>query len=493
MSDSATAAAEHHPVETLDVAPVNDAAARQKQSLYKKREKIYPKLVHGRFRKVKWIGLVIMLGIYYILPWLRWDRGPGAPDQAVLLDLPERKFYFFFIEVWPQEVYLLTGLLILAALVLFLVTALFGRVWCGYACPQTVWTDLFIFVERAFEGDRSARIRLDKHHMSFDKIWRKGGKHLTWLLIAVATGGAWVFYFADAPTLMGELLTFDAPVVAYAFIGILTFTTYWLGGSMREQVCTYMCPWPRIQGALFDDESLLVTYREQRGEPRGPLRKGKPSEAHGDCIDCKQCVAVCPMGIDIRNGPQLECITCALCIDACDSVMDKIGKPRGLIAYDSYVNAEQAAKGEERSIRLIRPRTILYAVLILLVSALLLLGLVDRGKLELNVLHDRNPLFVTLSDGEIRNGYTLKVINKEAEQRTFQLSVEGLEGAEITMLGDETPSALTVPAGEVLAYRVFVAAPRAAIGGEVKDITFVLRDPDGKAVTAPDVFRGPRN
>ena len=285
------------------------------------------------------------LGVYYITPWIRWDRGPSAPDQAVLIDFPGRRFYFFFIEIWPQEVYYLTGLLILAAIGLFLVTSVAGRVWCGYTCPQTVWTDLFIFVERLIQGDRAARIRLDKAPWSGNKVLRKAATHVSWLVIAAGTGGAWVFYFADAPTLAVELATFSAPAVAYITIAVLTFTTYLLGGFAREQVCTYMCPWPRIQGGLLDEESLVITYHDDRGEPRGARKKGTEATGLGDCVACNQCVAVCPMGIDIRDGQQLECITCALCIDACNTVMDKVGLPPNLISYDTLANVERVRSG----------------------------------------------------------------------------------------------------------------------------------------------------
>ncbi|GAB5469951.1 MAG: cytochrome c oxidase accessory protein CcoG [Rhodospirillales bacterium] len=477
------------PVETLDVEAVNSKEKRD--PLYKKRVKIYPKLAHGRFRQIKWIVLLVTLGFYYLLPWIRWDRGPGQPDQAVLLDLPTRRFYFFWLEIWPQEVYFLTGLLILGALALFLVTALAGRVWCGYTCPQTVWTDLFIHVEEIIEGDRSARMRLDKKPWTFDKIWRKTAKHAVWILISIATGGAWVFYFADAPTLMGDLLVFDAPVVAYAFIGGLTFTTYWLGGHMREQVCTYMCPWPRIQAALFDEESLVVTYRDYRGEPRGPLRKNQPDQLRGDCIDCNQCVAVCPMGIDIRDGLQLECISCALCIDACDAVMDKIHKPRGLIAYDTLPGVEAAAKGQSSKLRLLRPRTLLYGGLIVVVAILMIVGLASRTSLDLNLLPDRNPLFVTLSNGDIRNGYTLKIINKSDRAERYSLSVQGLPGAEVSVLGETGPAEVDAPRDHVQAVRLFIAVPSGGLSAASTDIDLVLTDSSGQANTVETVFRGP--
>ncbi len=323
-------------VEAHDVAAVNRAADRQ---LYAARQKIYPRLAHGRFRAVKWIVMAVALAIYYGLPWLRWDRGPDLPDQAVLLDMAHNRFFFFFLEIWPQEFYFVTGLLVLAALTLFLVTSIAGRVWCGYACPQTVWTDLMVAVERLWQGDRNARIRLDKEPWSIRKIFLKAMTHVSWLLIGLVTGGALVFYFRDAPTLAAELATGTAPAIAYLFLGIFAATTYLLGGIAREQVCIYMCPWPRIQGAMTDSHTLLVSYRTERGEPRGPARKGADGlvdwSTRGDCIDCKACVVVCPTGIDIRDGSQLECIQCALCIDACNEIMDKIKRPRGLIAYDT--------------------------------------------------------------------------------------------------------------------------------------------------------------
>ncbi len=288
--------------------------------LYAAREPIFPRRVSGKFRTLKWWIMAVTLGIYYITPWIRWDRGPNLPDQAVLVDLANRRFYFFFIEIWPHEFYFVAGLLIMAGLGLFLFTAALGRVWCGYTCPQTVWTDLFILVERWIEGDRNARVRLWNAPWTASKIRLRAIKFAVWLLIAVATGGAWIFYFADAPTLLRQFVTFQAPPVAYITVGILTATTFVFGGFMREQVCIYMCPWPRIQAAMMDESTITVAYRDWRGEPRGKHQKHSDA-AHGDCIDCNACVNVCPTGIDIRDGQQLACITCALCIDACDDVM----------------------------------------------------------------------------------------------------------------------------------------------------------------------------
>ena len=399
-------------------------------------KKSIPKRRTARFRTVKWIVMAVTLGIYYLLPWVRWDRGPYLPDQAVLLDLPARRFYFFFLEIWPQEFYYVTGLLVLAALVLFLITSIAGRVWCGYACPQTVWTDLMIAVERFWQGDRNARLKLDKHLWSFETLWKKAATHSSWLLIAVATGGAWVFYFADAPTLAYQFLTFQAPMAAYLFVGIFTATTYGLGGIAREQVCNYMCPWPRIQGAMFDRDSLLISYRDWRGEPRGAHKSGQSWEGRGDCVDCRQCVAVCPVGIDIRNGLQMECIQCALCIDACNEIMDKVGRPRALIAYDTLHNLEEGEVDAE-PIRLLRPRVILYATAIAVVGLIMLVALVMRPDLEVNVLQDRNPLYVRLSGGGVRNGYTVKLANRLYLPRALKVSVESLPGAKLDIIGHE--------------------------------------------------------
>ncbi len=455
--------------------------SEKNRPLYESRVKVYPKLVHGTFRKLKWLVMALTLTIYYVTPWLRWERGPGLPDQAVLLDFPARRFYFFFLEIWPQEFYYVTGLLILAALGLFLVTSVAGRVWCGYTCPQTVWTDLFIYVERFFEGERAARIRLDKSSWSLAKVARKTGKHLTWIVIALATGGAWVFYFADAPTLATDLATLEAPAIAYLFIGLFALTTYTLGGIAREQVCIYMCPWPRIQGAMFDEESLLVSYKDDRGEKRGPHKKGTSWEGRGDCIDCGQCVAACPMGIDIRDGMQLECIQCALCIDACDEIMGKIGRPKGLIAYETVAKQEAKAKGQHEMHRFVRSRTLLYAGVLGLVGLIMLGVWLNRTTLEVNVLRDRNPPFVTLSSGGVRNGFAVKILNKLHEPRTFSLAARGLAGATLRIVGleDQAAPRVEVATDALRELRVLVTVPAsdlAKLKGGAVDFDIVVRD-----------------
>jgi cytochrome c oxidase accessory protein FixG len=474
-------------VHRIDARATNSAALRRD---YVARVPIYPKLVNGQFRLLKWVGMAAMLGLYYALPWVRWDRGPNAPDQAVLVDLVRERFYFFWIEIWPQEVYYLTGLLILASLFLFFVTALFGRVWCGYACPQTVWTDLYIMVERLVEGDRNERIRLDKSPWTLDKLGRKSAKHAIWLLIAAATGGAWIFYFHDAPTLAANLFKGTADATAYLFLGILTFATYWFAGHMREQVCTYMCPWPRIQAALIDRETLMVTYRTDRGEPRGPHKKGQPWEGRGHCIDCNQCVAACPMGIDIRDGEQLECINCALCIDACDAVMKRVGLPTGLIAYDTPQNIERRTKCERPHFTFVRPRVILYAAALVAVAAVMLFGLSTRATIDLNVLRDRNPNFVQLSDGSVRNAYTVKVMNRAAKARDFSLAIEGLQGFSVKIIGFEDvklPVKVAVDADRLRTLRVLLTVPGERLSAKSLPVVFTVSG-DGEIRTNATMF-----
>lgn len=458
------------------VAAVNSVEARK---LYEKRQPIYPKSVHGTFRSIKWAMVIVLLAIYYIVPWIRWDRGPHRPDQAVLVDFAASRFYFGPLELWPQEIYYVTGLLILSALALFLFTALFGRVWCGYACPQTVWTDLYLFVERRIEGDRNAQLRLAKAPWTFSKLGKKVVKHTIWLIIAAATGGAWVFYFGDAPTLFREIVTGAASPVIYFFVGLLTFTTYSLAGTMREQVCTYMCPWPRIQAAMIDEHSLQVTYRGERGEPRGPHKKGATWEGRGDCVDCTQCVAVCPMGIDIRQGLQLECINCGLCVDACDEVMARVDRPRGLIDYYNAIDAEKTPAGEKPRIPFIRPRTIAYAVLIVAISGLMTWGLFHRPTIAMEIIRDRNPTFVRMSDGSVRNGYTVKILNMR-DSRDIFVKIEG--GSRMTLkasgarIVDDT-ALIHASADSVTVAHIFVTAPSASIAPAPDKISFVAADP----------------
>ncbi|MBL4612184.1 MAG: cytochrome c oxidase accessory protein CcoG [Emcibacter sp.] len=485
----------HEKVERATVEAVNKAEHR---SLYASQKKIHPKRAKGTFRTIKWWVMIVTLSVYYFSPWIRWNRGPGIPDQAILVDITNSRFYFFFIEIWPQEVYYITGLLILSSIGLFLVTSTAGRIWCGYTCPQTVWVDLFLVVERFFEGERNARIKLDKAKWSSGKFFKKLAKHITWLIIAVLTGGAWVFYMNDAPTLLHQLVAFDAPLTTYFWIMILTFTTYLLGGFAREQVCTYMCPWPRIQGVMMDEDTLSVMYRYDRGEPRGPHKKNEPWDDRGDCIQCRQCVVVCPTGIDIRDGMQLECIQCSLCIDACDSVMEQIGRPKGLIAYDSLANFERRAQNKPTKLHIIRPRTILYSIFMVVVGGAILYGLTHRSDLEVNILRDRNPLFVQLSSGDIRNGYTIKLLNKTHDIRKFSLNVSGLEDYDIRVEGVLEKTATGLPVVEVdrdrlRSVKVYLSVPRTDLTSHSMDITITATDLDGNSVSDNDTtFKGPK-
>lgn len=440
------------------------------------RQSVFPKAVDGPFRRFKWLVMVVALAIYYITPWLRWDRGPFSPHQAVLIDLAHRRFYMFQIEIWPHEFYYVAGLLIMAGIGLFLVTSAVGRAWCGYACPQTVWTDLFVHVERFIDGDRNAQIKLEAAPWSVGKIGRRVIKHAIWLAIAVLTGGAWIFYFADAPTLARDLAAGTAPDAAFATIGVLTFTTYVLGGLMREQVCIYMCPWPRIQSAMLDEQSLMVTYKAWRGEPRSHGVKRQAVEiadmtlpATGDCIDCNACVAVCPTGIDIREGPQIGCITCGLCIDACDKVMARVGHPAKLIGYTSVADTAIAVGGGTPLSplrRLLRPRTLLYLLVWSGIGVGMLFSLGTRSRLDLSVIPDRNPQWVRLADGSIRDAYTVKLRNMEDRPRDVEVRVSGLPGERLwSEAGSRTTASdrvqLHLDADQVVETRLYVAAPRA--------------------------------
>ncbi len=472
--------------------------------LYQAREPIFPRRVSGTFRNLKWAIMALALAIYYISPWIRWDRGPNLPDQAVLVDIANRRFFFFMVEIWPHEFYFIAGLLIMAGLGLFLFTSAYGRVWCGYACPQTVWTDLFIQTERWIEGDRNARLRLWNAKWDARKWRLRLTKWLVWLLIAVLTGGAWVFYFTDAPTLLGNLLRGTAHPVAYTTIAILTATTFVFGGFMREQICIYACPWPRIQAAMMDESTLTVAYRDWRGEPRGKLHKGEETRSDGglkgDCIDCMACVNVCPMGIDIRDGQQLECITCALCIDACDEVMDKIGKPRGLIDYMALQDetAERAGQAPKPLLRhVLRPRTLLYFTLWAGIGVALVVALFLRSPFDLNVTPVRNPLFVTMSDGSIRNTYEMRLRNKGGNAHDYRIAVTDASGAVVDdvvlALEGVAGATMQVPADTTHTQRLYLtAAPDAALSrSERSDITLWVEDlTDQSRVSVGTIFHG---
>ncbi|MBI3515395.1 MAG: cytochrome c oxidase accessory protein CcoG [Proteobacteria bacterium] len=440
--------------------PLDDAPVA---SWVQVREPVVPKAVRGRIRTAKWAVMAVLMAIYYGAPWLRWDRGPYAPDQAILIDLPGSKAYFFLFEIWPQEIYVLTGVLIMMAVGLFLITALLGRAWCGWACPQTVWTDLYMLVERLIEGDRTQRLRLARTPWGPRKLALRLATHSAWIAIAALTGGAWVLYFADAPTVVREVVTLEASSGVWATIGLLTGSTYLLAGWARENVCTFMCPYARFQGAMMDRDSLVVSYRPQRGEPRGKHRSGESWDGRGHCVDCRQCVEVCPTGVDIRDGLQFGCISCGLCIDACHGIMKRLGLPTDLIGYDTERNLAAPA-GTPPRWRLLRPRTVIYAVMYAAIGLGVLAVMLTRSTLEMSALPDRNPLFVRLSDAAIRNTLTLKILNKSNLPRQVTIVLVGLPEAQLSMLGrDDTTVALKPDA--VATVRAFVTLPGAAWHG----------------------------
>jgi cytochrome c oxidase accessory protein FixG len=371
-------------------------------------------------------------------------------------------------------------------------------VWCGFACPQTVWTDLFMLVERLIEGDRNDRMRLDRAPMSASKAARKGLKHAVWLAIAAATGGAWVFYYVDAPTTLVKIFSGEASLEVYFCVGLLTATTYLLAGWAREQVCTYMCPWPRFQAAMLDEQSVIVTYQKWRGEPRGKHKAGASWDGRGDCVDCNLCVAVCPTGIDIRDGQQIECIGCGLCVDACNQTMDKVGRPRGLIRWDTLASQQAKERGAGGvAWRPVRPRTLLYAMLLVVVAAVIAGAFYLRTDTDLTIQRDRSPNFVRLSNGDIRNSYAVKILNKSRDERRLQLAVGGLPGAVLGFVGADLDASggatrLLVHPDSVGTFRVFLTVPAAAAPTGSKSIEFVVRDEAGRDHASHDaVFVGP--
>jgi cytochrome c oxidase accessory protein FixG len=466
------------------------------QQFYNARVRVYPKAVQGVARQVKWAVLVACLSIYYVVPWLRWDRGPGFPDQMILLDLPHRRFYFAGLVLWPQDIYVLAGGLIGGAIVLFLVTSLFGRLWCGYSCPQTVWTDLFMWVERRIEGDRNQRMHRDQGPLTLDKAWRKGAKHAVWLAVAFWTGGAWTMYYVDAPTAVRAFWTGTASFQLYGFTFLFTLSTYVLGGWAREQVCTYMCPWPRFQSAMLDEQTLTVTYQKWRGEPRGHGKRDAAHRGLGDCVDCGACVQACPTGIDIRDGIQLECINCGLCVDACNEIMERTGQPKWLIKWDTLARQTARAAGRLEALRLLRPRTMVYATVLVLVASAMLTALALRPRQELFAQHDRAPLFVIEPDGSVRDGYTVAVSNKTLQQTTFELRADGLPGAALRLAegGAANTAALTlvVPPDSVGTFRVLLYGRPHGIEAAEAPVDFVLTQAASGARTVyRSMFLGP--
>lgn len=408
---------------------------KQHGELYQNRIEIFPRSVKGRFRNLKYAILALAYGVYFLLPWLRWERSSG-PDQAVLFDIVHRRFYIFDLTVYAQDIFWLAGLLVIAAFLLFFVTGIAGRVFCGYFCFQTLWTDVFMLIEQLVQGDRNARIKLHRGVWNAEKKIKMGFTHFLWLMVALLTGLSFTLYWGDAPELVGKMLTGKAPFAAYATTLFLTLTTYVMAGLAREQVCTYMCPYSRFQGVMFDEDTLVVTYDVARGEReqgRQKPRKGmlaqddRKAAGVGDCIDCGYCVQVCPTGIDIRNGMQYQCISCALCIDACDTIMDSINYPRGLIRYSS----ENALQGKKtHSFKL---KNLGYGFAVLLTIAMLSWSIATRSSVELLVRQIRQPLAVTLSDGSIQNRYQIKINNKTGDTTYYSLGILGLNNAELEL------------------------------------------------------------
>ena len=451
------------------------------KSLYVAHEKIYPREVEGTFANLRITAMVVLLGIYYGLPWLRWDE-----RQAILFDLPARKFHIFGLTLWPQDFIYLSWLLIIAALALFFFTALAGRLFCGYACPQTVWTEAFLWMEQITEGKGRQRRKLDKAPWSIEKVRKKGAKYGLWVIFAAWTGFTFVGYFTPITELASKMVRFNLggwETFWVLFYGAATFAN---AGFMREQVCRYMCPYARFQSAMFDKDSLIISYDQERGEPRGGRKRSvdPASVGLGDCIDCNMCVQVCPTGIDIRDGLQYECIACAACIDACDSVMDKMNYPRGLVRY-----ATEHSIVHEKT-RILRPRTAIYATLLAAISVAFVVALFNRTPLDLDVIRDRNALYRERGDGTIENVYTLRVINKDQAEHEYRLSVAGIDGLAV----ETDPTVLRASAGEVVTAAARVKLEDGLVSG-ANPIVFAIAaaDDEGLVDEQESIFFAPRD
>ncbi len=441
-----------------------DSTSASSDSLYEAQPKIYPREVIGRFARLRTTAAWILLGLYYANAWLQWNG-----RQAFLFDLPARKFYVLGVVFWPQDFIFLTGLLVIAALSLFFFTALAGRLWCGYACPQTVWTEVFLWMERVTEGDRNERMKLDRGRWTSAKLFRKSLKQFLWITFALWTGFTFVGYFTPIRTLCSEVLHGTVGSWEIFWIVFYGFATYGNAGYLREQVCKYMCPYARFQGAMFDRDTLVITYDSKRGEPRGPRRRNEnPRDLNvGSCVDCTWCVQVCPTGIDIRKGLQIECIACAACIDACDSVMDKMQYPRGLIRYTT----EHALEGKPTHV--MRPRMMIYAALLMVLIGGWSTALWLRKPLALDAIRDRNALYRLLEDGQVENVYDVKIINKTETGHRFRISASGPGALSL----DPQPAVYYVPGGDV--FPAGVRVRRSAfepLGSESIRFTVVAED-----------------
>ncbi|MGB0956528.1 MAG: cytochrome c oxidase accessory protein CcoG [Panacagrimonas sp.] len=414
--------------------------------LYQKGARIQPRRARGRFQKFRNLAMLVLLGAYYLTPWLQWGDRP-----LVWFDLPERRFYLAWLTLAPQDLFLLSLLLFVAAFTLFFFTSLGGRLWCGYACPQTVWTEAFVWIEHLVEGDRHARIKLDDAPWNARKVMRRGGKHLAWLVFAGFTGITFVAYFIPARQLFPAFATFDVsgwPLFWSLFYG---FATWGNAGFMREQVCKYMCPYARFQSAMFDKDTLIIAYDQARGEPRKSDARQRGVSA-GDCIDCSLCVQVCPVGIDIRKGLQYECIACASCVDVCNSVMDSVGKPRGLVRYST------SRRESGQASRFLRPRAIAYGLVWLIACAALATMVLTHSPLRLDVLRDRHALVRERADGSLENLYQFKITNADNRVRRFEIQARFDDGSVLL----PRPARITVPAGETVAALVTLSSSSVA-------------------------------
>ncbi|MCK6370540.1 MAG: cytochrome c oxidase accessory protein CcoG, partial [Gammaproteobacteria bacterium] len=440
-------------------------STKRPESLYAKRVKIHAREVQGTFDRLRRIAVLVLLGLYYIIPWLRWnDR------QAVLFDLPERKFYIFGLTLWPHDFIYLAWLLVMAALLLFFATAIAGRVWCGYACPQTVWTEAFVWIERLVEGNFTRRQKLDKAPWTAEKYLRRGAKQALWIAFALWTGLTFVGYFTPIIDLGTRLLGFALGPWETFWVLFYSLATYGNAGRLREQVCLYMCPYARFQSAMFDSNTLIVSYDPGRGEPRGSRQRGQDpaSLGLGDCVDCNMCVQACPTGIDIRKGLQYECISCAACIDACKPVMARMGYPDGLIRYTT----QNALEGKPTHIN--RPRARIYGLLLITLFSGFVYALANRSPLQIDVIRDRNQLYRETAGGQIENVYEVKLLNKTERPRRLVLHADGLPDVRITTM----PPVVELPAGEqtTVVARVSVERSGAAAGGSDIVLSAVATD-----------------
>jgi cytochrome c oxidase accessory protein FixG len=453
-------------------------------NMYAKREEIYPREANGLYARWRWVCVWLTQIVFYGFPWLQWNG-----RQAVLFDLVARKFYLFGVVLWPQDFIYLAALLIICAYSLFLFTAVGGRLWCGYACPQTVYTEIFMWIERKIEGTRSARMRLDKQPWSVSKAAKKSAKHTAWGAVALWTGFTFVGYFTPVKTLLHEVATLGLGPWEWFWILFYAFATYGNAGWMREQVCKYMCPYARFQSSMFDKDTLNITYDQERGEPRGARSKNAPNENLGDCIDCSMCVQVCPTGIDIRNGLQYDCIGCAACIDACNSVMDKVGSPRGLIRYSTDNAMHNKLTPKQIWRRAVRPRVLIYTTILIAIVSVFLGSLLTRTPLKLDVMRDRGAMGREVEDGIIENVYRLQIMNTDEAPHRYRIEVSGIDSIALA-----TPDEVALAGTESRAVpvRVRVAHGKAHPGSN--HIEFELKAIDGAHIKVEEkaVFIVPR-